>query len=152
MKKLILASAVMLAMTACETSTSSNSSKGVNTQLSCKVTREANSVKIVESMLGGAYYYESTVTVKLGDDGYYYSEIVSKETVPDAVQAAENCAEEKEEASHWRDGSYQVQCYGNTVEVHEISEEADLDEHEDEFNYICRIADIANEEGYTDFD
>ena len=147
MKKLILASAVMLVMAACESSTSSDSS-----QLKCNVTRSNNSVKIVESMLGGAYYYESTVTVKLGNDGYYYSEIVTKETVPDAKEAAANCDDEKEEASHYMDGSYQVVCHGNTVETHEISEDADLDKREAEFNYICRIADIAGQEGYTDFD
>ena len=146
MKKLILASAVMLVMAACESSTSSKSG------LTCNVTRGSNSVKIVESMMGGAYYYESTVTVKLDDDGYYYSEIVSKETVPDARDAADNCEDERKEASYYKDGSYQVQCYGNTVEVHEISEDADLDAREEEFNRLCQIADRAGEYYDDDWD
>jgi hypothetical protein len=141
MKKLILASAAVLALTACESSTSSD-----NGGLTCNVTRTANSVKVVESMKG-VYSYESTVTVKLNEYGYYYSEIVTKETVPDARAAAENCAEEKEEAALWKDGSYQVQCYGNTVEVHEISDDADLDDREKEFDHMCDAASRASEEG-----
>ncbi|SHK75480.1 hypothetical protein [Fibrobacter sp. UWB12] len=147
MKKFILASAILLALVGCESSTSSS-----DTALKCNVTRSANSVKIVESMMDGAYYYESTVTVKLGNDGYYYSEIVSKETVPDAGAAAENCAEEREEATHWLDGSYQVQCYGNTVETHEVSSDADLDKREEEFNYLCKISERAGEEGLEDYE
>ena len=91
MKKLILASAIMLAMTACETGTSSNSSSGgkVDYGFSCKVTRTDNSVNVYETLMG--MVYDETSTVKLGDDGYYYTEIVTKESYPTAYAADDAC-------------------------------------------------------------
>ncbi len=150
MKKLILASAIMLAMTACETGTSSNSSSGgkgavVDYGFSCKVTRTDNSVNVYETLMG--MVYDETSTVKLGDDGYYYTEIVTKESYPTSYAADDACEDWREEASHWHDGSHRVVCEGKTVTVYDYSDDADLEEIEYDYNGICEVARRAVESG-----
>lgn len=138
MKKFILASAVMLAMTACETSTSASdgSGKGVN-GFSCKVTRTDNSVTLYETYTLGTY--KQTQTVYQDQYGFDYSVWATDITFTDPAEAAEECADEKDEARSWKDGSYQVECTSNSVSVRQRddSNRHDLEETAVEFQAQC---------------
>ena len=144
MKKLILASAMMLAMTACDDSSSPTSSNTPSTpdtgnqavvdpvgggdqnpnnqvvdagEPSCTVTTTANSVTTVQ-ILPGVGSYTSTAV----NNGSRYSNITSEYWYADNATAADECQKNKEEASHWLDGSMKVTCSGNKIFVEEVDE------------------------------
>ncbi len=129
MKKLILASAVMLAMTGCFEDNKDD-------DFSCDVSHTDKMVKIVEKYKG--YSWEETSTLKLDEYGYYYEDIVTKETFPSASAAAEACAEARLEASRWHDGSHTYECSGNTVIVYDYSDDGDITERQEEYERLCR--------------
>lgn len=163
MKRLILASAIMFAMTACDegSPTSSNTpstpdtgnqtvdnpvggesqnpqnpgnpnSQVVNAgEPSCTVTTTANSVT-TEQILPGVGTYISTAV----NNGSRYSSITSEYWYADNATAADECQKNKEEASHWLDGSMKVTCSGNKIFVEEV-DEGDLSEYEADFRENC---------------
>lgn len=138
MKKLILASAVMFAMTACETSTSANggSGKGVN-GYSCKVTRTDNTVTLYETYALGTY--QQTQTVYQDQYGFDYSVWITDIYSNDPAEAAEECADERDEARNWKDGSYQVECTSNSVHVRQRDDSGreNMDGTVVEFQAMC---------------
>ena len=150
MKKIILASAIMLAMSACETSTSASGDSGSNggsnggtvNGYSCSVSRTDNSVSVNETYVMGTY--NQTQTVYVDSQGYEYSVFTTDITYTDPVEAAEDCADEKLEAREWKDGSYQVECTSNAVHVRQRddSSRADMEGTAREFQHIC-------DEGYV---
>jgi hypothetical protein len=137
MKKLILASAVMLAMTACETSTSSSDGGNTVNGFSCNVTRADKSVTMYETSTQGSY--KQTQTVYQDQYGYDYSIWTTDIVFSDPTEAAYECADEKEEASHWLDGSYQVECTSNSVHVRQRDDSGleDMDETVINFQEMC---------------
>lgn len=138
MKKIILASAIMLAMTACDTGTSANADSGkVVNGFSCKVTRTANSVTLSETYVLGTY--KQTQTVYQDQYGFDYSIWASDIVFTDLEEAAEVCADERDEARSWRDGSYQVECSSNSVHVkqRDDSTREDLEETAAEYQAQC---------------
>lgn len=163
MKRLILASAVLLAMTACDegSPTSSNTpstpdtgdqtvdnpvggesqnpqnpgnpnSQVVNAgEPSCTVTTTANSVTTVQTLPGVGSYTSTAV-----NSGSRYSSITSEYWYADNATAADECRKNKEEASHWLDGSMKVTCSGNKIFVEEV-DEGNLREYEADFRENC---------------
>ena len=146
MKKIILASAAMLALVACETGTSSDSSSDGNAKTingyTCEVTRTDKSVTIYETYVAGTYKQTQTVYKDL--DGFDYSVFTTDITYMDPSDAADDCADEKEEAREWRDGSYQVECSSNAVHVRHRDDSTlqDMDETARNFQNMC-------DEGYV---
>ena len=140
MKKLILASAVLFAMTACDDS-SSSSTNGYT----CNVSRTDNTVTLYETHTRGTYKQTQTV---YGDHSIFTTDI----TYSSSAEAAEDCAEEKEEAREWRDGSYQVECTSNSVHVtqRDDSNRSSMDETVREFQYICDEGYIRAQNGTLD--
>ncbi len=158
MKKLILASAFMFAMTACDDGSSPTSSNTPSTpdtgnqavgdpvgggdqnpnnqvvdagEPSCTVTTTANSVTTVQ-ILPGVGSYTSTAV----NNGSRYSNITSEYWYADNATAADECRKNKEEASHWLDGSMKVTCSGNKIFVEEV-DEGKLRDYEADFRENC---------------
>jgi len=129
MKKNILASAALLALAACTTDS--------NDDYKCNVSRTGNSVTLSESYKGESYL--ESRTVYQDEYGYYYSYVNTVYTMGSAAAAAEVCDDEKMEARHWKDGSYGVECYGNTVSVTQYDDGglSSLDEAAYEYQSIC---------------
>ena len=125
MKKLILASAVMLAMTGCFESD----------DFACDVSNSGTSVKVFNKYKD--YKYEETSTLKKDEYGYDYIDIVTKTTYPTNASANEACEDEKEEASYWHDGSHRTVCSGKTVTVYDYSDEDDLVDIEYNYERMC---------------
>lgn len=138
MKKLILASAVVLAMTACDSSTSANGGSGKSVNgFSCNVTRTDNSVTLSETYTEGSY--KQSQTVYQDQYGYDYSVWSTDIVFTDLEEAAEECADEKDEARKWLDGSYQVECTSNSVHVRQRddSDRRDMEETAANFQAMC---------------
>ena len=141
MKKLILASAITLALAACgddsSSPTSSNGSQGTQGtqgaqgQASCTVSTTGNSVTVVQVMPGSGSY---TSTATKYDSRY--SSIKSEYVYFNDVDAASECARMQEDASEWKDGSMNVRCSGNTIYVESV-DEGDLDDYEADFRENC---------------
>jgi hypothetical protein len=96
----------------------------------CEVTRTATTVKVVNDIPGLAGY-NSTVT----DQGNYVT-IESEFWYENQSYADKDCAEWKEEARGWRDGSMKVTCSGKSVYISEY-DEGTLNSHERNFNEMC---------------
>ena len=76
----------LLALTACDSDTSSNpSSEGAKSGFQCDVSRSGNSVHVIESYQG--LVHEVTIEVSLDDDGHKKADITEKVTYPDASVA-----------------------------------------------------------------
>jgi len=140
MKKLILASFALLALAACETSTSSNgsASKGGSVNgFTCNVSSTENSVTIHETYAGQTY--TQTQTVYMDNYGEYYSVFTTDITFNDPAEAAEECEDEQDEARSWRDGSYQVECTANSVHVwqRDDSDYRDMERMAVKFQSMC---------------
>jgi len=124
MKKLILASAVLLVMAACS---DSNSTDGNGGEFSCSVTKNANSVVMDHKYRD----FEEIRTVTLNSNGErpYYTQ---KRILPTVADAQKECQEEKD------DGYYKdIECYGNTVQVGEPAEDDELEYYEDYYRRRC---------------
>ncbi len=132
MKKIFVVSAVMLAMAACSSDDGSGSSDGFQ----CDVSRSDDTVRLLESYKG--LIHEETVMVSLDASGQKKADIVQKVTYPDASVAQRMCAEKQDDA-HDASQSYQVQCYGNTVESYFV-ERDDLDASEYRASFEARCA------------
>ena len=130
MKKLILASATLLALAACSSDDDSNG-------FSCSVSRTNNSVSIHETYRGQTY--TQTQTVYVDDYGESYSIFTTDISFTSSEEAAYECAEEKDEARRWKDGSYQVECTSNSVHVvqRDDSHYKDLDNMAANFQSMC---------------
>lgn len=156
MKKLILASMILFAMSACDDDSSPASSNSQSTpaggdpangfvqnpenqnipvvdagEPSCTVTTTANSVTTVQTLPGVGTYTSTAVK-----NGSRYSSITSEYWYADNATAADECQKNKEEASHWLDGSMKVTCSGNKIFVEEV-DEGDLSEYEADFRENC---------------
>ena len=101
-------------------------------QTYCNVTTTANSVTVSMALEGEATY-TSTVT----DGGSRYKTISSEYWYASSSDANSECEDQKEEATHWKDGSYQVSCSGNRIYISEI-DEGTLRDHETNFRDLCR--------------
>jgi hypothetical protein len=98
---------------------------------SCTVTTTANSVTTVQTLPGVGSYTSTAV-----NSGSRYSSITSEYWYADNATAADECQKNKEEASHWLDGSMKVTCSGNKIFVEEV-DEGDLSEYEADFRENC---------------
>ena len=139
MKKLILASAVLLAMTACSDSdsTNSDSTSGNGTEYSCNVSRNANTV--VMDLKYKAY--EELRTVAFDSHGYnpYYT---VKRTFPTEAYAQDECQDEKDD-DYYKD----IECHGKSVQVGEFAEDDNMDYYEDYYKRRCARYDEQYENG-----
>ena len=137
MKKLILASAMMLAMTACDDSSSPTSSNGTQGgpagagQASCVVSSTGNSVTVAQVMPDKGTY-TSTVTKY----NSRYSNIKSEYLYYNDADAASECTRLQNEAAGWKDGSMKTNCSGNMIYVESV-DEGDLDDYEADFRENC---------------
>ncbi|MCQ2100724.1 MULTISPECIES: hypothetical protein [unclassified Fibrobacter] len=127
----VVAAGAMFSLTAC--GDSSSNAQGAQ----CSVSRSGNSVTLSEYVMGISY--TSTATV-VSDSKVTFHSVYGYSTQADADVA---CADQKEEAASWRDGSYQVECSGLQITVDEYSEylygaAEGLDEVEENFNDICQ--------------
>ena len=126
MKNLILASAVLLVMTACS-SDDSNSTGGNGNEYSCNVSRNANTV--VMDLKYKAFEEFRTVTFDSHGENPYYT---VKRTFPTETYAQGECQEEKD------DGYYKdIECYGKTVQLGEPAEDDNMDYYEDYYKRRC---------------
>lgn len=127
-----------------QTKDGSSSSGESSGEYTCKVTRSANSVKVVEELEGyGSYISEVT-----GVDGSLYIE--TEYSFASSSMAEESCAEWKQDASGWLDGSMSVKCVDNTVYISEY-DEGTLDGHEENFNEMCKTDKAAYESGAIEY-
>jgi len=101
----------------------------------CDVSRTGNSVKIEQSYMGEAFEEMTSWT----EDGAGRSVAVGVRTITfsDAEEAAEECADEKDEARYSDDESYQVQCTRNTVTVTKTVKNYDIDSYEAYYKAWC---------------
>ena len=101
----------------------------------CNVSRTGNSVKIEQSYMGEAFEEMTSWT----EDGAGRSVAVGVRTITfsDAEEAAEECADEKDEARYSDDESYQVQCTRNTVTVTKTVKNYDIDSYEAYYKAWC---------------
>ena len=139
MKKLILASAVLLAMTACSDSdsTNSDSTSGNGNEYSCNVSRNANTV--VMDLKYKAYEELRTVTFDSHGENPYYT---VKRTFPTEAYAQGECQSEKD------DGYYKdIECSGKTVQLGEFAEDDNMDYYEDYYKRRCARYDEQYENG-----
>ena len=106
--------ATSFGLVACDNSSSAESSDDNSNKKSgqtyCSVTTTAKSVT-VSMALDGEATYTSTVT----DAGSRYKTISSEYWYASSSDANSECEDQKEEATHWKDGSYQVTCSGNRI-------------------------------------
>ena len=70
------------------------------------------------------------------NNGSRYSSITSEYWYADDATAASECQKNKEEASHWLDGSMKVTCSGNKIFVEEV-DEGKLRDYEADFRENC---------------
>lgn len=112
--------------------TTNNSSDG---SFKCDVSRTSNSVKIVQSYMGEAF--EETTTWNQGANGRDVAVGVRKITFTDPEEAAEECADERDEARSSDDESYKVECTSNTVVITKNVKNYDIDSYEDYYNEWC---------------
>ena len=118
MKRIILASAMLLAVVACSDSNSTDSS---GNEYSCNVTRKANTVAMNLKYKG--YEELRTVTFDSNGENPYYT---VKRTFPTEAYAQGECQDEKD------DGYYKdIQCYGKNVVLGEHAEDDNMDYYED---------------------
>lgn len=101
----------------------------------CNVSRTGNSVKIEQSYRGEAFEEMTSWT----EDGAGRSIAIGVRTITfsDADEAAEECADEKDEARYSDDESYQVQCTRNTVTVTKTVKNYDIDSYEAYYKAWC---------------
>jgi hypothetical protein len=100
-------------------------------QAYCNVTTTANSVT-VNMVMEGVATYTSTVT----DAGSRYKTISSEYWYANSSEANRECEDQKEEATYWNDGSYQVSCSGNRIYISEL-DQGSLSNHESNFRDMC---------------
>ena len=124
MKKLILSSAVLLAMTACS---DSDSTSGNGNEYSCNVSRKGNSVEIDQSYKDERA--QEIVTLVSGDD---FMTVTNKKTFPKESYAQEDCELMKEFPL-----AESLECNGKTVELTYNFEKIDLDEAEKSYEKRC---------------
>jgi hypothetical protein len=128
MKNLILASAVLLAMTACS-SDDSNSTGGNGNEYSCNVSRNANTV--VMDLKYRDFGEVGTVTLNSSGELPYHTDI---RTFPTVDYAQRVCQNQKD------DGYYKdIECYGNTVVIGELAKDGGLDYYESIFRSCCKF-------------
>ncbi|MBR3072232.1 hypothetical protein [Fibrobacter sp.] len=136
--------AASFGLVACDDSSSANSSNNNSNnngkqdvisdagQTYCNVTTTANSVTVSMALEGEATYTSTVI-----DGGGRYKTISSEYWYASSSDANGECEDQKEEATHWKDGSYQVTCSGNRIYISEI-DEGSLREHETDFRDLCR--------------
>ncbi|MCL4101162.1 hypothetical protein [Fibrobacter sp. HC4] len=112
----------------------SGSSAGNGTY--CRVSSTSTTVKVDAAYMGESY---TSVATQVSDDVVTYHSVYGYATQAEADKA---CANFKEEASYWLDGSYKVACSGTQVTVDEHSEymglaSEGLVEAEADFNEMC---------------
>ena len=136
MKKMILASAVLLALTAC-------SSTDSDSDYSCTVSRNDKTVSM--TMRYRDYGESRTAILGVNEKGSYYVTYIRGETYPNADFAKDECEDEQ-----GYDFEYErlVNCYGNTVEITTYDyEDYDLDEYEYSYKKRCANYDKAARDG-----
>ena len=101
-------------------------------EFQCEVSRTATSVKIVQSYKG--YYFEESATPNQA--GYVVG--VRKISFTDAEEAAEECADEKEDAKYSNDDLYTVECNGKNIVITKKIENLDLNTYEDYYEDWCQ--------------
>ena len=125
----------LLAMTfglvACETTESTG-------DFSCDVTRSGSTV-ILDERLSGSASYISKVTAQVDDYGYDYVSVETELWYANSAYASEECSERKDDARGWKDGSVDVTCSGNYINIYEY-DEGSLDDYERDFNRQCEEA------------
>lgn len=112
--------------------TTNNSSDG---SFKCDVSRSSNSVKIAQSYMGEAF--EETTTWSQGTNGRNVAVGVRKITFTDPEDAAEECADEKDEARYSDDELYDVECTSNTVIISKTVKNYDIDSYEEYYKDWC---------------
>lgn len=133
----IALSAAMMVMALGLVACGDSSTGGSSSQAHCQVTKTATTVKVDASYQGQSYV--STATV-VSDEKITFHSIYGYPTQAEADRA---CSSQKEEASHWLDGSYKVSCSGLKVTVDDYSEflygaADELAEVEEDFNDMCQ--------------
>lgn len=120
-----------LSLIACGDSNSSSASGDY-----CKVSKTSSTVLVDASYMGLSY---SSLATLRGDTLITFHSVYG---YPTQQEADEACADEKDEAASWLDGSYKVTCSGKQVIVDDYSEffagaAEGLLEVEEDFNGIC---------------
>lgn len=120
-----------LSLIACGDSNSSSASGDY-----CKVSKTSSTVLVDASYMGQSY---SSLATLRGDTLITFHSVYG---YPTQQEADEACADEKDEAASWLDGSYKVTCSGKQVIVDDYSEffagaAEGLLEVEEDFNGIC---------------
>ncbi len=139
MKRIILASAMLLAVVACSDSNSTDSS---GNEYSCNVSRKANTVAMNLKYKG--YEELRTVTFDSNGENPYYT---VKRTFPTEAYAQGECQDEKD------DGYYKdIQCYGKNVVLGEPAEDDNMDYYEDYYKRRCDKYDDQYESGKLEAD
>jgi hypothetical protein len=134
MKKIILVSAFLLALTACSDSDSTSSN---GNDYSCSVTRNDNSV--VLNLVYKDYGEVRTVVFDSHGKNPYYT---AKRTYPTVADAQKDCQYQKDD-----DYYEHIVCNENTVEVGEPAEDDNMDYYEDYYKRRCAKYDGQYEDG-----
>lgn len=134
MKKLILASAVMLAMTGCFESE----------DFACNVVVSDTSVKMVHSYKD--YKEEETATLKRDDYGYY-TDIVNKTTYPTRAAADNACEDADDDYYDDREYTERPVCEGRSVTTYDERSGNRLEDKQYEYESQCRAARQAFDNG-----
>ncbi len=120
-----------LSLIACGDSNSSSASGDY-----CKVSKTSSTVLVDASYMGQSY---SSLATLRGDTLITFHSVYG---YPTQQEADEACADEKDEAASWLDGSYKVTCSGKQVIVDEYSDmwsgaADEMLEIEEGFNDMC---------------
>ena len=120
-----------LFLAACGDSNSSSASGDY-----CSVSKTATTVRVDAAYMGQSY---TSIATMVSDTLITFHSIYGYSTQSEADEA---CADEKDEASEWLDGSYKVSCSGKQVMVDEYSDmwsgaADEMLEIEEDFNDMC---------------